>query len=185
MSNSCNDNSGFVTENIDSTDVPVYSQPELPEKAYLPIFVEMKSPTCVGTELNLFNLPLDRVTPGGTFQTNTYSLTGNGAVITVPDKQVVPAFVGSTLPHLLTQADASAAVTKARVLILGVDPNDSTRYIVQASGFYSFPVNHAYIIGYQYYLSDTTGQVSTTPGTINQPLFYVVDQKTIQINLGV
>lgn len=179
-----NHDSGYAIEAIDSTDVPVYSMPELPEVAYFPMFVETDDPSCGGKTLDVFNLPLNRVTPGGTFQTNTYSLAGNGSALVVPNNQVVPAYVKTTLPHDVTRAVATSNTTLAKFLVLAKDANDSTRFITQGNGYYSFPINHNYIIGYTYYLSDTIGEVSTTPGTVNQPLFYVMDQKTIQILIG-
>lgn len=179
-----NHNSDFVTENIDAEDVPIFNQATLPDQAYLPFVVAEDDPTCGGDFLALYHLPLRRLLAGGNLQANTHSVAGNGYTGNIPVDQVVPAFVTPSGSNPVTPASAESNTTLADFLVLAKDENVAGNYIVQNSGFYTFPEGHGYAVGLQYYLSNTTGQVSTTPGTSSQKLFRVIDAITISINIG-
>lgn len=179
-----NHNNDFITENIDAEDVPIFNEPTLPDQAYIPFVVAQDDPTCGGDFLALYHLPMRRLTPGGTLQSNTHSVAGNGYSGTVPAGQVIPAFVTPSGGNPITLASAEDATHLADFLVLSKDDNIAGNYIVQNSGFYVFPEGHGYAVGLQYYLSNTTGQVSTTPGTKSQKLFRVIDAVTISINIG-
>lgn len=169
-----------------AADLPVFNKPELPDSSYLVLLANTPYANngCGGT--GIFKLPLNRITPGSTLQSGLYSVSGGGTSVAIPTNQVVPAYITNTLPNMVRVANANNATTKAKFLILSVDPNDSTRYVIQSDGFYTFPEGHNYTIGLQYYLAEGTesGKVTTVPPAIAQPLFYVVDQVTILINIG-
>lgn len=177
------------TENIEyipSSDVPVYGLPELPDNGYVLLLANSPYANngCGGS--GIFKLPLNRITPGGSLQTGLYSLFGGGATVAIPDRQVVPAYLTATMPNMIQAANANSLTSKAKFLILSVDANDSSRYIIQSSGFYTFPEGHNYVIGQQYYLADgaDSGRVTTVPPANAQPIFYVLDRLSILINIG-
>lgn len=177
---------GQDTEQIDSSDLPVYDKPTLPEKGQLVLLVEEPDYDCGGEMVSAYRLPLNRVLPGGSKQSLVYSLSDVDAGITVPDNAVVPAYVESFGDFNLKRAIATSSTSKARFLIIGADPNIDGNYLVQNGGFFSFPTVHNYNVGQTYYLSDSVagGVTSNPPSGIAQPLFYVVDQKTIALNIG-
>lgn len=177
-----NHDNDFPVENIDASDVPIYSLPTLPTEAYIPLVVRQDDPSCGGSLLALYHLPLSRITPGGTFQNNTYSLAGNGFNASVPVDQVIPGYVRITPPNDIRQANATAG--RAQFLIIEADPNVSGSYIVQRNGVYTFSEPHNYVVGYDYYLAEADGQVTTVaPVTNPQKLFTVLDSMTILISI--
>lgn len=173
-------------ENIDSADLPVYDQATLPPTGKLVLLVDQPDYDNGGTIVAAYRLPLSRVVPGSAPQSVLYSINDPDAGISIPDASVVPAYVESTGDFNVIRSIATDTTTKAKFLIVGVDPNIDGNYIIQASGFYSFPTVHDYVPGNTYYLSDTTpgGVTNVAPAGIAQPLFYVVDQKTILIKIG-
>jgi hypothetical protein len=146
---------------------------------------EQENPACGGNVLALYHLNLSRVLPGGDLQNNVYSVAKNGAIITVPENQVRAGYIRATTPYDVRLASAAAPVSRARFLILVEDPNDTDRFLIQSHGFHTFPDVHGYIIGQDYYLSDTTpGEfVTTAPATNPQRVFTVIDAVTILIDI--
>lgn len=183
---SCNSPACEDTEQIESADLPEYNQATLPATGKLILLVDQPDYNQGGQVSVAYRLPLSRVVPGSAPQSVLYSINDPDAGITIPDQTVVPAYVESFGTFDLKRAIASSSTTKARFLIVGVDQNIDGNYIIQGSGFYSFPTVHGYAPGTTYYLSDSVagGITSTAPSGIAQPLFYVVDQKTILINVG-
>lgn len=175
------------TEQIGSQDLPLYDKPTLPEKGQLVLLVEEPDYDCGGTMVAAYRLPLNRVVPVSAQRGLAYSLADADAGITVADQTIVPAYVESFGSFNIKKAIASSSTTKAKFIIVSNDPNVEDSYIIQGSGFFSFSTVHAYNPGQTYYLSDSvSGGVTTTPPPgIAQPLFYVVDQKTILISIGV
>lgn len=174
------------TEEIHSDELPLYNRATLPQSGQLILLVEEPNNDCGGKMSGAYRLPLDRITPGSTFQSNTYSLDPANPGIVVPDDEVVPAYVETFSPFNVMRAQADDSTTKAKFLIIANDQNIDENYIIQSSGYLAFKAVHSYQVGQTYYLSATTpGGVTTTPPADAQPLFYVVDQKTIQIVLEV
>jgi hypothetical protein len=174
------------TEQIESSDLPVYDKATLPTDAKLILLVDQPDYDNGGQVNVAYRLPLSRVMPGSAPQHVAYSLSDVDAGITIPDEEIVPAYVESFGNFDLKRAQANSSTTKAKFLIVGLDPNVDGSYIIQGSGFFSFPTVHGYNVGQTYYLSDSTpGGVTTTPPSgIAQPLFTAVDQKTILIQIG-
>lgn len=177
------------TEQINSEDLPIYPGLTLPEDAHLIILVDEANYDFGGNLQAAYRLELSRVIPNGTKQGITYSLlaTGDdGADIAIPDASVVPAYVESFDPWSTKRAQASDETTKAKFLIISLNQNVDDAYVIQAAGFYSFPTTHEYEVGKTYYLSDSApgGVTNVAPPGIVQPLFYVIDNKTILIDIG-
>jgi hypothetical protein len=174
------------TEQIDSADLPLWDGANLPPTGKLVLLVEQNDYDNGGKIQAAYRLPLNRVVPGSAPQSVLYSLNDPDAGIDVAEDEIFPAYVEGFGSFDLKKALATASNTKARFIITGKDPNIADNYIIQGSGFYSFPTVHTFTPGNIYYLSDTTpgGVTNTPPGGIAQPLFYVVDQKTILITIG-
>lgn len=183
---SCNDPTCKDTEQIESSDLPLYDKATLPGTGKLVLLVDQPDYDNGGQVTVAYQLPLSRVVPGSAPQSVAYSLNDPDAGITIPDETVVPGYVEGFGSFDLKRAIATSSTTKARFLIVGIDQNIDGNYIIQGTGFYSFPTVHGYTPGNTYYLSDTAagGVTNTPPSGIAQPLFYVVDQKTILITIG-
>lgn len=133
-----------------------------------------------------FRLPIERIIAGGDLNKIQYSVNKRTADIEIPRTQVVPVFIaGPNLP--LEKAVADHADNKAKFLAVSADPNNADNVIIQSTGFLVFPRTHAYQIGKTYYLHQlNAGEVtSVKPASgIAQPLFSVVDELTIAIQIG-
>lgn len=134
-----------------------------------------------------YRLPIERIIAGGDLNKIQYSVNKSIADIEIPRGQVVPVFIaGPNSP--IEKAIANDEQTTAKYLAVSVDPNDATRLVIQNAGFLIFPRTHSYQVGKTYYLHQSNpGEVtSVKPSTgIVQPLFSVVDELTISINIGV
>lgn len=177
-------------EQVNSEDLPIYSKSTIPDDTTLIILVNEENFDFGGTMQNAYRLPLDRILPNNTRQGVTYSLFANGddgADITIPEGTVVPAYVEAFDPYRVLRAQAvSPGVSKAQFLIISLNQNVDDTYVVQSSGFYTFAEAHNYDIGKKYYLSDSApgGVTDVAPSGIVQPLFTVVDDRTILVNIG-
>lgn len=173
-------------ENIDSADLPLYDGATLPATGKLILLVEKQDYDNGGTIQAAYRIPLSRIVPGSAPQGVAYSLSDVDAAISIPDETVVPGYVEGFGSFDLKRAIATSSTTKAKFLIISTDQNVDGSYIIQGAGFYSFPTVHGYTPGNTYYLSDTApgGVTNVPPSGIAQPLFYVVDQKTILITIG-
>lgn len=182
MSENCEDETLLINEG----DVPIYDQPTLPDGAKLIMFVDEDNFDYGGTISVAYRLPLSRVIPSSAYSGLTYSLNDDNAGISIPDQTVVPGYVEAFEPYGLNRAQASSETSKAQFLIVGTDQNIDNNYILQSTGFYRFPTTHNYVIGQQYYLSDSApgGVTTVPPSPIAQKLFIPVDQSTIRIQIG-
>ena len=176
-------------EQLNSDDLPIYNKSTLPSDANLILLVDEENYDFGGTLQAAYRLPLDRVVPNNTKQGVTYSLHANGdagADIAIADGTVVPAYVEAFDPYETKRAQASSITTKAQFLIISLDQNVDDNYVIQSSGFYTFPDTHNYDIGKTYYLSDSAagGVTDVEPVSIIQPLFKVIDERTILVNIG-
>ena len=178
----CND---YPVNNIDAEDVPVWGKTVLPDEGYLLMAAKMVDQQCGRALPFLYHLPIHMVTPGGTFQTNTYSLPGNGFSQEWAANQVRAGYTYNNTPNDIRLADV--VEKPAQYLILKKDDTISGNYIIQGNGFYTFTGGHDYIPGYAYYLGEN-GQPTTDTVYINgrrQHLFEVVDSSTILINIHI
>lgn len=163
--------------------IPVWGEAKVPADSYLimmtNVYVEQygcKVPAA-------YRLPISRLTPGSTFQSNTYSLAGNGFNQEIPVNKVVPAYVYSTSPNDIRVANSSDKTTLAQFLVLAKDTDVTGNYIVQSSGSYTFTNGHEYIVGKDYYLGADGFPTTERPDTNAQKLFSVLDSMTIMIDL--
>lgn len=172
---------------INSDQVPEYDKPTLPDTGEVIIFVEEDNFDYGGKIDLAYRLPLRRIVPTNSLQSTSYSIEAPDAGIAVPGETVVPGYVEAFDPYLLKRAQSNNASSLAQFLIISTDQNIDDNYVIQGSGFYRFPTTHNYLVGQQYYLSDSAaGGVTTTPpaGT-KQKLFIPVDQSTILINISI
>ena len=173
----------FPIRNIPANELPVYEKASLPDEAYLMMLAKTYVEAYGCNILAGYRLPISRLTPGGTFQPNTYSLAGNGYNQEIPVNKVVPAYVYSTSPNDIRTASANDSTTLAQFLIIGKDSNVSGNYLVQSNGMYTFTNGHSYIIGKDYYLGTDGFPTTERPDTNAQKLFSVLDASTIMIDL--
>jgi len=115
---------------------------------------------------------------GGTLSTMKYTI---GEPTPIESAQVKPVRFSSGLSGII-DAKAVDGMTAQALAVTG----DDSKTIIMNGGFYTFDRPHMYEVGKTYYLSqDNAGEViSAKPGAgIVQPLFSVIDQLTIAINI--
>ena len=133
-------------------------------------------------EYQSYRIPASYFLPGGTMNNNQYTVATDTASIIMSDRQVTPVRPSDSLsPWVMAKAVMGETATD-----LAVAADDGSLTIMK-SGYYKFARPHTYEIGKTYYLSQTDdGEViSTRPSAgVIQPLFSVVDQLTISINVA-
>lgn len=176
-----------MTDEVNAEDLPIWDKPTLPDSAEVIMLTDEQNYDYGGTLTAAYRLPISRIVADNLIQGNTFTVTDETAAITIPAGSVVPGYIEAFDPFLLKRAQASSPTTKARFLILATNPNVDGGYVVQSSGYHVFTAPHGYLVGQTYYLSDSTagGVTNVAPGGIVQPLFYVVNNTTIQIQIGV
>lgn len=156
------------------TSLPLYSESQLPDDLDL-----------IGgsnEQYQSWRIPVKMILPGGTLNPSTYTIPLNSTEVEVPKSQVVPIYI----PNSLSAAEPAIAATGQTAIALAI-AKDDTNLTVQNSGLLKFSRPHLYEVGKTYYLSqDTAGEVvSVRPSAgIIQPLFSVIDQLTIAINIS-
>ena len=134
-------------------------------------------------EYRSWRIPASYFLPGGTFNKTQYEVAKGTSAITLPTRQVVPAYIPNA-DSSWTAAVASDMTTLAQALVVK-DENDV--FTLMNGSFFTFARPHMYEVGKTYYLSqENDGEVVSvrpTAGLI-QPLFTVVDQLTIAINIS-
>lgn len=173
----------YPINNIDAQDVPVWGKNVLPDEAFLLMAAELVDSQCGKKLPYLYHLPVGMLTPGGTFQGNTYSANGNGLTIEWEANQVRAGYTYNNTPN--DMRFATIGETRAQYIILKKDDSVEGNYIIQGGGFYTFTGGHSYVPGYTYYLGENG--VPTTDSSyvagIRQHLFEVIDTSTILINI--
>lgn len=133
-------------------------------------------------EYKSWRIPASYFLPGGTLNHATYKVATDTSSIIMGDRQVTPVRPSNSLsPWVMAIAQDGETATD-----LAVAAEDGSLTIMK-NGYYTFARPHTYEIGKTYYLSqDDEGEViSTRPSAgIVQPLFSVVDQLTISINVA-
>lgn len=173
----------YPVNNIDAENVPVWGLNTLPDDGYLLMAANQRDQHCGRILPFLYHLPIGMVTPGGTFQTNTYSAKGNGLTSEWAPNQIRAGFTYNNTPN--DMRFATIGESNAQYIILSKDETVAGNYIIQGSGFYSFPGGHGYVPGYTYYLGEN-GEPTTDSSFVDgarQHLFDVVDSSTILINI--
>lgn len=176
----CND---YPVNSIDAEDIPVWGQTKLPDEGYLLMAAKLRDQQCGRTLPFLYHLPINKITPGSTFQPNTYSAAGNGFTEEWEPNQVRAGYVYNNTPNDIRLA--AIGVMPAQFILLEKDDTVAGNYIIQGSGFYTFVGGHGYVPGYAYYLGSDgrpTTDSSYTDGK-RQHLFEVIDTSTILINI--
>ena len=176
----CND---YPVNNIDAQDVPVWGSTKLPDEGYLLMAAVQKDQQCGRNLPFLYHLPINKITPGSSFQPNTYSVEGNGFTGDWAASQVRAGYTYNNTPNDIRLADKDSHM--AQYILLEKDSTIVGNYIAQGSGFYTFAGGHSYVPGYAYYLGDN-GQPTTSSaftGGKRQHLFEAIDNSTILINI--
>lgn len=172
----------FPVRNIPADNLPIFEQPSLPEETYLLAIINTYV-EAYGCKIPAgYRIPLARLSAGGNFQPNTYSLAGNGFNQEIPVNKVVPGYVYTTSPNDIRVASSADQTTFAKFLILAKDSNVTGNYLVQSSGIYSFTNGHEYVVGKDYYLGENGLPTTERPDTNAQKLFTVLDKTTIMID---
>lgn len=118
------------------------------------------------------------VMPNGS-SVNQFALEANNTTLTVPEGQVVPAYVQpAPVNNAVLIADSAE---HADFLVVNVEAGIAT---CQSTGVIFFPQGHEYkVIGAQYYLSSTAGQVTTDSTETGRKLFKVISPTQLLINI--
>lgn len=175
------------TQLIGAGDVPTWSQSDIPESATIYMTLEEADQLNGGNILATYRLELSRILPVNSENSIIYSLHDDIADIAVPSGQVVPAYVEAFDPYRVKRAQAvNPGTSLAQFLIVALDQNVDNNYVVQASGFHKFQEPHNYLIGQQYYLSDSAagGVTNVAPSGLVQKLFIPVDEFTLLFNVS-
>lgn len=176
----CND---YPVRNLDARDVPTWEQTALPAEGYLLMASVQKDQQCGKNLPYLYHLPIGMITPGSALQASTYNARGNGFTDTWETNQVRAGYTYTNSPFDIRLANITGK--KAQYIILKQNENDAESYLLQGSGFYTFPSTHSYYAGYSYYLG-SNGLPTTDDSFIagkRQHLFEVIDNRTILINI--
>lgn len=118
------------------------------------------------------------VMPNGS-SVNQFPLEANNPTLTVPEGQVVPAYVqAAQTNNAVLMADSAE---HADFLVVSVEAGLAT---CQSTGVIFFPQGHQYTVtGAQYYLSSTPGQVTTNSAETGRKLFKVISRTQLLINM--
>lgn len=156
------------------TSLPLYNESVLPDDLDL-----------IGgsnEQYQSWRIPVKMILPGGTLNPSTYSIPLNYTEVVVPKSQVVPIYI----PNSLAAAEPALALEGQTATALAI-ARDEDNLTIQNSGLLKFARPHMYEVGKTYYLSqEVPGEVISvrpTAGLI-QPLFSVIDQLTIAINIS-
>lgn len=155
------------------TSLPLYNEAVLPDDLDL-----------IGgsnEQYQSWRIPVKLILPGGSLNPSTYVIPLNSTEVEVPKAQVVPIYI----PNSLSAAEPAIAEVGQTATALAI-AKDDTNLIIQNNGFLKFSRPHMYEVGKTYYLSqENAGEViSVRPSAgIIQPLFSVIDQLTIAINI--
>lgn len=174
------------TDEVQADSLPIWTKNFLPQSGQFIMLVEEPNYDLGGTITAAYRIPADRIIANNAVQGNVYTLVDAEATITVPELTVVPAYVESFAPNRLKRAQASSPTTLAMFLIVGLNQNVDDGYLIQHGGYFVFPEAHAYTVGAKYYLSSSAagGVTTVAPNDNVQPLFTVVDDRTIQVLIG-
>lgn len=173
----CND---FPIRHIDSKDIPTWGEENLPQSAKFLMFITEQDKQCGHYLPFIYKLPASYISPVGGGKSNMTTLNGNGASITIPEKQVRAAYVYNNTPNDIRLADTDDG-TKPMFLIIGKNTTNPDQYDVVVDGIYTFPGGHEYVVGYTYYLG-LLGQPTTEDTGF--PLFDVLDRNKIRVHLS-
>lgn len=130
-------------------------------------------------EYKSWRIPASYFLPGGTFNNVQHKIPGS---VEIPNRQVVPVYLKGNSVTPINPALARVGETATDIAVL----SDDGEVTLMKNGYFTFARPHMYEVGATYYLSQTNeGEViSVRPAAgIVQPLFSVVDQLTISINV--
>lgn len=125
----------------------------------------------------IVRLPGNRALPNGG-NANLFTLDGNNPTLTIPEGQVVPAYVQNEgTKNVVSPAGPNH---QAQFFVVGTYGD---LLLCQGTGVINILEGTDYIIGVQYYLSNTPGEVTTDPTQTGQKLFTAVSPTKLLINL--
>lgn len=171
----CNNNCKNSVETAYIGDIDIDTLATLPD--YLIAERDIEDPATGNIKRTLTRIPTERIVPNGNYD-NIVAIQGNNPAITsVPEGQVLGAYVKNNLSQTTVQLASTTA--QAQFLIVGTLPDG--QLLIQPTGVASFPGTHKYIIGIQYY-QGADGKPSTDP-TSGQKLFFPISDTQLLINL--
>lgn len=121
--------------------------------------------------------PGNRVLPNGNLD-NVFTLDANNADLVIPEGQVVPCYIQNT--------GTSNAVYKAgkghqaQFFAIGTYGD---LLLCQACGVINVLAGTQYLVGVPYYLSNTDGEVTTSPNETGQYLFTAISPTKLLLNI--
>lgn len=130
-------------------------------------------------EYKSWRIPASYFLPGGTFNNVQHKVPGQ---VKIENRQVTPVYLVGNSVTPINPALAKVGETATDIAVLSEDGEVT----LMKNGYFTFARPHMYEVGKTYYLSQTDeGEViSVRPAAgIIQPLFSVVDQLTISINV--
>lgn len=130
-------------------------------------------------EYKSWRIPASYFIPGGALNNTQYKVVGE---VDIENRQVTPVYLVGNSATPVVPAQARAGETATDIAVLSEDGEVT----LMKNGYYTFARPHMYEVGKTYYLSQTNeGEVvSVRPSAgLIQPLFSVVDQLTISINV--
>lgn len=130
-------------------------------------------------EYKAWRIPATYFLPGGALNNTQYNVPGK---VTVEARQVTPVYLVGNSVAPIVEARATVGETATDLAVV----SDDGVTTLMKNGYYTFSRPHMYEVGKTYYLSqDKAGEViSVRPSAgVIQPLFSVIDQLTISINV--
>lgn len=154
-------------------DLPIDTIPSVPD-FFLVERVGINEATGKVTH-SLTRIPGNRVLPNGTLD-NVFTMDGNNPSFTVPENQVVPAYVQNNgTSNTVMPAGGSH---KAQFLVINIE---NQLFYCQNCGIVNILAGHPYIVGIDYYLGGT-GEVTTVPS--GQYLFTPISPTQLALNMA-
>lgn len=173
--------SGAVAEariqTAETTEVRSWTSLPLIDTASLPDDLDLIGGS--NKEYKSWRIPASYFLPGGTLNNTRYNVDGS---VDIEARQVTPVYLVGNSVTPVAKARAQVGETATDIAVL----SDDGKVTLMKSGYYTFARPHMYEVGKTYYLSqDNEGEViSVRPAAgVVQPLFSVVDQLTISVNV--
>lgn len=121
-------------------------------------------------------IPGARVMPTANLA-NVVAIASNNTALVIPDNQVVAGYIDEQVGGNIVKPAGNG--NAAQFLILKNYTNN--KVLIQSTGFITYPTEHHYIVGSQYYLGDD-GEPVTDSSITGQKLFLPLDGYTLMVN---
>lgn len=164
-------------QTAETTEVRSWTSLPLIDTAYIPDDLDLIGGS--NKEYKAWRIPANYFLPGGALNNTQYKVP---ASVKIENRQVTPVYLVGNSVSPVVPAKAKVGETATDIAVTSEDGTT----VLMKNGYFTFDRPHMYEVGKVYYLSqDKEGEVvSVRPSAgIIQPLFSVVDQLTISINV--